>query len=524
MGIRWRQPAARRTGFTAAAVLLSAATLAVAGTTTAALGAVRTAGLVKPAASASYTPQLRLIAAQKEIEVGKYGKGPVYFDPGIWLASFRSAFQLNVSRAGYRSPETAEQVIRTPGGTLTRPVPSALLDGWSGLRHFLYVTIRTTKGQFITGRGLPFCPDSYELAKATVASANTSPYPQQCAGGDPFALGEVWGLSRGWAADAYGYQGYRLLAGNTYRFTETIGARYAGLFGISPRDATVTVKVKVVPGSQCKQQCQFGRTAALPAQFTRGQHPARSSPQTGTSRSRLPAARILTQAPRNAEPDLIPTPAWQISVSNTKAKESYVDFASTVWIGGNAPLDVEGFRVPGTGRMTAYQYFYRNGKAIGRMRAGTMGFARYNAWHFQQFAQYLLLNSRKHVVVRSRKVGFCIAPTDSVDMLLRHATWQPSYTGIFGNCGNPSALWVQEQLPLGWGDTYVQTVPYQSFEVTDLPDGTYYIEIVANPEHLLHETSTTNDVSLRKIIISGKAGHRRVRVPAWNGIDPEHAA
>jgi Lysyl oxidase len=181
--------------------------------------------------------------------------------------------------------------------------------------------------------------------------------------------------------------------------------------------------------------------------------------------------------------------------------------------------------VAGTNTMLAYQYFYKNGKTlIGRMRVGTMGFSNYNAWHFNQFAQYFLLNKDKKVVVRSRKVGFCIAPSDGVNLLLPHATWVPSYTGIAGNCGDPAALWATEILPIGWGDTYVQTVPYQSFDINKVPNGTYYIEIAANPEHLLHELSTGNDVSLREVIISGTTGHRKVRVPAWHGIDPENGS
>jgi Lysyl oxidase len=221
----------------------------------------------------------------------------------------------------------------------------------------------------------------------------------------------------------------------------------------------------------------------------------------------------------------VPLPSWGISVQNpgkkTTSTDSYLDFGATVWIGGNSPLDVEGYRVIGTGRMNAYQYFYEHGKIIGKMRVGTMGFAKYNAWHFQQFAQYKLLNAHKKVVVQSRKIGFCIAPTDSVNMVLPQATWQPTYTGIFGNCGNPAALWVQELLPIGWGDTYFQSVPYQSFEITNLKNGTYYIEIIANPEHLLHETNTANDISLRKVIIGGTAKHRTVFVPAWHGLDKE---
>jgi hypothetical protein len=195
-----------------------------------------------------------------------------------------------------------------------------------------------------------------------------------------------------------------------------------------------------------------------------------------------------------------------------------------VWVGGNGPLDVEGFRSHGSPVMQAYQYFWRDGHLIGRVRAGTMGFDRapgHTHWHFQQFAQYRLLNSAKAVAVRSGKIGFCIAPTDAVDMLLPHAMWQPSSIGFTGACGSPTALWVQEYMPVGWGDTYFQFFAGQSFDITHVPNGTYYIEVIANPLKVLRESNTGNDVSLRRVILGGRPGHRTVRVPAWHGIDPE---
>ena len=133
----------------------------------------------------------------------------------------------------------------------------------------------------------------------------------------------------------------------------------------------------------------------------------------------------------------------------------------------------------------------------------------------------MLLKANKQVAVRSRKVGFCIAPTDAVNLLVKGADWQPGFLGFGGQCGSPTALWVQEQMPVGWGDTYFQSVAGQSFNITSLPNGTYYIEIIANPEHVLHEVTRSNDISLRKVIISGTAGHRHVRVPAYRGLDPE---
>jgi len=174
--------------------------------------------------------------------------------------------------------------------------------------------------------------------------------------------------------------------------------------------------------------------------------------------------------------------------------------------------------------MKAYQYFWRNGRIIGRARAGTMGFDNkkgHHHWHFQQFALYRLLNASKNLAVRSHKDGFCIAPTDSVDLLLPHAIWQPSEIGLGGQCGVATALWVQEYLPVGWGDTYAQYVAGQAFDITNLQNGTYYIEIITNPLRKLHEMTFANDTSLRKVILGGSPGNRTVRVPAWHGIDPE---
>jgi hypothetical protein len=143
-------------------------------------------------------------------------------------------------------------------------------------------------------------------------------------------------------------------------------------------------------------------------------------------------------------------------------------------------------------------------------------------WHFEQFAQYRLLSKAKTDVLRSRKVGFCIAPTDPVSLLLKHALRQPTCTGFGGACGTHTALWVREMMPIGWGDTYEQFLRGQAFDITNLPNGTYYIEIIANPGKVLHETNYRNDVSLRKIILGGTPAHRTVKVPAVHGIDPEH--
>jgi hypothetical protein len=457
-------------------------------------------------------PHVKLIVAQKSITVPRYG-GQVYIDPGIWAASLGSAFQLDVQRPDYTSPLTITQVVHLPGGGTQRiPWPASVIGTVPyGLKDFLRMTVRNSAGKVVGSSRVEFCPDSYDPERASPASPATSPYPQECVG-DPFPKSLVWGVARGWAADPaeQSFQQMRLALGR-YTVTDTIEPTYTKLLGISPADATATVKMKVVKGSGC---CGLSARAA-------------HRPQSRALRS-APAVPDLASPPASALPDLVPLPSWGISVvhykkTKTRAASDQLDFNATVSV-DHAPLDVEGFRSHGSPVMKAYQYFWQGGHIIGRVRAGTMGFDAkngHNHWHFEQFARYQLLNSGKQLAVRSHKVGFCIAPTDPVNLMQPGAVWQPSYLGFGGQCGSTTALWVQEMMPVGWADTYSQSVAGQSFDITKVPNGTYYVEVAANPEKVLHETDTSNDVSLRQVIIGGKPGHRTVRVPAVNGIDPE---
>jgi hypothetical protein len=474
-------------------------------------------------ASSARTPRpvVRLKAAQRSISVGS-SEGGVFRDPGIWVVALGSPLEFDVQRAAYGSPITITQVIHGRfGDTVRRPLPPAGLDGWNGLRRFVVLTVRNSAGKVVASEPVTFCPNSFDAQRATPGGPPTTPYPTQCAS-DPFQRAMVWGIQKGWAVDPTGslssgpYPGQPAshpikLSPGVYRATESISPAWVQLLGISAGDATATVKVTVGKTLCCPYAgcCGYG---------ARGLG-ARRSPQ------RAPAAPMLQNPPSYALPDLVALPSWRITVSHPPNQtRDFLDFGATVWVGGNGPLDVEGFRSSGSPIMQAYQYFRHNGHVIGRVRAGTMGFDNakgHHHWHFQQFARYALLDATKAVAVRSHKVGFCIAPSDPVDLLLPHAVWQPALTGLAGQCGLPTALWVDEEMPVGWGDTYIQSLAGQSFDITDLPNGAYYIEVIANPERVLRETTTRNDISYRKVILSGTPGHRTVKVPAWHGIDPE---
>lgn len=456
-------------------------------------------------------PAIKLVIAQNYIQVPQFGKFAVV-DPGVYVAAFRSKLEFQVQRASYAKPLTIAEIFHPRGGTIVRPLPAWVIAGWNGLARFVRMTVKDTHGKTVASRIFSFCPNG-NPQRTNPNSPPSSPFPQQCSS-DPFELGMVLGLQRGWAADPIGGGANLKIKRGRYTVTVNIMRGWRHILGVSKADGTALVHIRVVKGAQgCFPPFCFNRQANRQAKHLK------ALPE-------LPAAPTMTSPPKADLPDLSPLPSWGIQVTNIKVKghpaTSFLDFGATVWVGGNARLDVEGFRHNGALKMRAYQYFWHDGRIVGRARVGTMGFFKpHNHWHFQQFAEYRLLNAGKSLAVRSQKVGFCIAPSDPVDLVLPHASWVQSFNGFDFACGSQSALSVQEMLPVGWGDTYFQFFPGQSFDITHLPNGTYYIEIIANPEHSLHETNTHNDISLRRVILGGTAGHRTVRVPALYGIDPE---
>ncbi|MFE2596349.1 lysyl oxidase family protein [Streptomyces sp. NPDC059396] len=244
-----------------------------------------------------------------------------------------------------------------------------------------------------------------------------------------------------------------------------------------------------------------------------------------TANAKRPTGRA--SVPDVPKPDLRALPAWDISVTDGEDGDipgkDYLAFSANVWNAGPAPLVVDGFRTPGKDLMDAYQYFYdAKGTQVGYSPAGTMEWdARvgHEHWHFTDFASYRLLRADQKEIVRSEKEAFCLANTDAIDYTVKNANWHPNNTDLSTACGIESSISVREVLDVGSGDTYTQYRPGQSFDITDLPNGTYYIEVIANPENRLYETSLTNNVALREVVLSGTPGAREVTVPPHDLID-----
>lgn len=302
---------------------------------------------------------------------------------------------------------------------------------------------------------------------------------------------------------------------------------YRQLFGIPAEQATVKVNVTVV-NEDAGGKGRAGFDKIKSATGDHSLHAAEGKQVSAFNPAFRPPAKrpaTLRTTPRGGpRPDLRSLPAWGISLepgTDEQTGESngkwYVNFGATVWNGGTSPLLVDGFRRSGTELMDAYQYFFdAKGNQVGSVPAGTMEWddrEGHKHWHFTDFAQYNLLDSTQKLAVRSGKEAFCLANTDAVDYTIAGAKWQPDNTDLATSCGANTVIAVREVLDIGNGDTYSQARPGQSFEVTDLPNGTYYIQVLANPANKLAEVSTANNSSVRRIVLGGTPENRTLTVP-----------
>lgn len=445
-------------------------------------------------AAAAPGPALTVEAAQRSVVLTRYQVddeegGTTAFvegDLGVHVVAGAQPFEVRARRASYGEPVVL---------TLTGPGEDRVLTtapDVTGLPGFWSTTITNAAGTVVGRSDAGFCPNGFAPVRRRPDAPAASPFPQGC-GANPYSLGSVFGVQAGYAVPAFtDATPFQRLAPGAYTVALEVAAPYRQALAMTPAQARTKVAVTVVEGSF--EEPEVLARAALRT----GRAPAASGP---LGRSTRPAGPL---------PDLRSLPAWGIGVEDGHS----LVFAATVWNAGPGRLVVDGFRSDDPDVMRAYQYFFtKDGRQQGYAPVGTMGWdARdgHDHWHFTDFATYRLLDAAKRVVVRSGKEAFCLANTDVVDYTVPGANWRPTNTDLHTACGSRGSLGVRQVLDTGSGDTYAQYLPGQSFDLRGVRNGTYYVEVRANPERALFETRTNNNTSYRKVVLGGAPGRRTV--------------
>ncbi|MFO1476205.1 MAG: lysyl oxidase family protein [Verrucomicrobiota bacterium] len=107
-------------------------------------------------------------------------------------------------------------------------------------------------------------------------------------------------------------------------------------------------------------------------------------------------------------------------------------------------------------------------------------------YHFEEFAQYDLLDSNNTVVAFGHKVGFCLVDDHPWSP---GASSQARYT-----CG-------YQGIQAGWADVYGAGLPCQYIDITGVPPGQYTLRLLVNPYNLIQEADTNNNTTLVTVTI-----------------------
>ncbi|WP_327436288.1 lysyl oxidase family protein [Streptomyces sp. NBC_01201] len=507
----------------------------------------------------------------------------VYLDLGTYLTASGAPLELRVTRKSYKDPVVATQVIREGTKTRTRALPAGLVKNFSGLPGFIRVKVRDAGGRTVAIRTESFCPNNASGrirpdAPSTSKYPESCPVNPFTLG-SVWGVEEGWASN----TYAGYYSAPVVLPAGKYTAEVSVSKRYRDIFQIADASKTVKVTVRErsweeespAPspaarsasghaGHGAGHSAHAGHTAARPpapvaattgagTSYNVGHGPYAPAPaalpwaaarqgfraaggdgpgRTDGSRQ-APAVQPNAQRPTGRaavpdvpKPDLRSLPAYGITIGAGDGGEpgkDYLAFSANVWNAGPAQLVVDGFRKPGNALMDAYQYFYdASGKQVGYTPTGTMEWdprPGHEHWHFTDFASYRLLKADKKETVRSGKEAFCLANTDAVDYTVENANWHPDNTDLSTACGQENSISVREVLDVGSGDTYTQDLPGQSFDITGLPNGTYFIQVLANPENRLKETDLSNNSALRKVVLGGRPGARTVTVPKHDLVD-----
>ena len=166
---------------------------------------------------------------------------------------------------------------------------------------------------------------------------------------------------------------------------------------------------------------------------------------------------------------------------------------------GVGPLHLYGV-TPGNedGTQDVRQRVYREDGSFFERVAGTFVYhPEHNHIHFEEWAQYRLRSivgedGVGEVIAEGAKTSFCILDLGVYDRSLPH--YRPG--GFFRSCSSTT-----QGLSVGWIDVYSKSLPGQNIDITDVPDGHYWLESEVDPNNNVLESNEDNNIERIRVTI-----------------------
>lgn len=171
---------------------------------------------------------------------------------------------------------------------------------------------------------------------------------------------------------------------------------------------------------------------------------------------------------------------------------------------GTGALEIRGADINPDGSQDVFQRIYDDEGGFTDRFAGAFIFHEsHEHIHYEGFAQYSLHRITEgggvgEIVAGGNKTSFCLVDALSYDLSMPGAPSTAQYDECEAQIQGISA---------GWGDVYELFLPDQWIDVTEVPDGQYWLEVIVDPNDRLLESDETNNVIRIQIdLIKGSGG------------------
>ena len=198
------------------------------------------------------------------------------------------------------------------------------------------------------------------------------------------------------------------------------------------------------------------------------------------------------------KPDLVPLAdvgnnwvyGWYLDQS-TDPNKVLLRLSTTVANLGDGPLEMWGGNTIGSQQEVFQRIYDSNGGYSDSLAGFFVYHATHGHIHFEGFAYYFLREVTAgggvgDTVAGGEKVSFCLLNVTQVDANLTNSTLAHGRGG--NSCGSIQGISV------GYADVYGASLPDQWIDVTNVPSGTYWLEVVADPENRVEEVDDTNNI------------------------------
>lgn len=220
---------------------------------------------------------------------------------------------------------------------------------------------------------------------------------------------------------------------------------------------------------------------------------------------------FTTQSSNVTPPDMqmeVPTDAITVGTNSTTHVRQ-LQFTHVSWDAGTGPFELDPTYNKSTGVATFKQAIYKSTSPGVWTLDHTVPIAVNGVFTSPDDYAFPLTKFTLNNVNSDGSIGNVVATSPKTDYCMTGDTYvggvpnTPNQTEPPGsNCEDPTKPlgW-----SVGWGDEYDNTDDGQPIDLTGVPDGTYILRGVIDPEHVLTESDPSNNVTDTKLQISGNS-------------------